>query len=105
MATGTIKNPLSFFKNPIKLSNTNVTSDTYILSLPDGVYQVADGSTIPYIPTNYGTLLKLTSGNQYGFVIFVSTSSQSATQGVYVRSFTTASNSWHYVWKRVNFAN
>ena len=95
MATGTIKNPLDAFKKTLILNSSNVTSDTYILGLANGVYEIASGSVISYLPAQYGSLLLIKSGQQYGFAVVV----PSNANGIWVRHFT--ETTWHYAWQHI----
>ena len=78
------------------LTNANVTSDTSILSLDNGSYQVASATAVtPYLPYSYGTLIVMGTSNNYGIYIFLST-----VGGMYVRHRKNSSE-WSYTWKQV----
>lgn len=63
------------------LTSSNVTSDTFILALANGAYQVADNNlNTSYIPEKWGTLVVNKSGTTYGEFTFVGTGGN-----VYVR--------------------
>ena len=95
MATGKIINPLESLKKTLNLDSANVTSDTFILGLPVGVYQIASASSISYLPTTYGTLILLRSGGQYGVAVVV----PSNANGLWIRHFT--NTTWHYAWQHI----
>lgn len=75
------------------LSSSNITSDTSILSLEPGFYQVREASAtvVPYLPTNYGTLIVGRSGNTYRAYVFINTSGD-----MYFRHGT--SSAWNSDW-------
>lgn len=85
--------------NPAKttrLTDDNVTSDTFILSLANGNYMVAGSSAITsYIPERYGTLVVNNSGDNYGTYTFVGTSGKT-----YTRHKANIST-WHTEWKEL----
>ena len=87
--------------NPAKttiLSGTNVTSDTFILSLTDGCYPVAiSGTNQGYLPEKYGTLIVNKAGRYYGSFTFVS-SIDSAT---YVRHADIDNSTWASNWQEL----
>ena len=79
-----------------RLTESNVTSDTSILSLANGNYMVA-GSTaiVSYIPERYGTLVVNKTGDNYGNYTFVATSGRT-----YTRQKASAST-WHGDWQEL----
>lgn len=75
------------------LTSSNVTSDTSIISLAPGAYQVADNNmNTSYIPGKWGTLIVDRSAVTYAAFTFVDTSGN-----VFVRHANGTSN-WHSSW-------
>ena len=72
------------------LTSSNVASDTSILTLENGAYQVADNNlNTSYIPEKWGTLVVNKSGTTYGEFTFVGTSGNT-----YVRH-ANGNSAWH----------
>lgn len=84
--------------NPKKgtvLNNSNVTSDTAILSLANGSYPVHGGVT-PYLPYDYGTLIIDNTGSTaYGAFIFI------GTDGIIYTRQKNNSGGWRTAWQQM----
>ena len=74
---------------------TSLTSDTEILTLNNGAYQIALTSDSQYIPTRWGTLVINFSGSSYGVAIYVSTAGD-----VWTRHKKN-NNEWHNSWTQL----
>jgi hypothetical protein len=81
----------------LELSAATVTSDTFILTLPPGDYQVS-ATKSDYLPFRYGTVSVFKSGKTYGYVIAKSTEG-----GAWIRHFTV--NEWHTDWQKLALDN
>lgn len=78
------------------LTSSNVTSDTSIISLAPGAYQVADNNmNTDYIPGKWGTLIVNRSAVTYAAFMFIDTSGN-----VFVRHANGTSN-WHGAWQKL----
>ena len=84
--------------NPKKgtiLNDSNITSDTAILSLANGSYPV-HGGVMPYLPYDYGTLvIDNTGSTAYGAFIFI------GTDGIIYTRQKNNSGGWRTAWQQM----
>ena len=81
--------------NPKKTNITSLASDSTILELPHGVYQVNLSASSSYLPGRYGTLIVDRSNVTYGAVTFITTGGN-----VYTRHMN-GTSSWHNSWTQL----
>ena len=78
---------------------TDITSDTFIMGLMPGTYNVnapATAVTNGYIPERWGTLTVNKSGENYNSCIFISTSNKT-----YFRAYNSSNSTWYGAWQEI----
>lgn len=78
--------------DPRRNNLTSIASDTTILGLEPGAYQINLSAASNYIPDRYGTLVIDKSAVTYGVATFV------ATSGIVYTRHMNGANAWHGAW-------
>ena len=76
------------------LNETNVTSDTFILSLAPGYYKVVFGVDTTYLPDKYGVLIVAKSDDNYTGFVFTDTHGN-----CHYRVGRNDNSTWYYDWQ------